>query len=70
MSKDAGSAKQRTLVPLKITGQLHAAWRDESGEIVGEEIVGQVTFYAPDFASVAEKIAEAWPQAVATFTAS
>lgn len=53
-----------TFTPLKITGELHGAWRNEEGQVTGEMVVANVAFYAPDFAKIEEKIEEMWPQAV------
>jgi hypothetical protein len=44
------------LKPFKIVGQLIGARYDEQGEIVGEEVMGQVGVYASQFGQVQELV--------------
>lgn len=46
--------------PFKIVGSLIVCAKDKDGHIIGERDAGQVVFYASQFDSVSELVAEAW----------
>ena len=52
----------RTFVPRRIVGELWGAWVDENGETVGEEQIGPVTLWRPDFPRVDEIVEQKWPE--------
>jgi hypothetical protein len=54
--------KPPELRPFKIVGQLIGALYDEQGEIVGEQVMGEVAIYRKSFAKVPELVDDAWRQ--------
>ncbi len=48
------------LKPFKIVGQLIAAAYDDDGNIVGEQVAGDVVFYATQFGEVQERVRVFW----------
>lgn len=51
------------LEPFKIVGQLVGARRNPAGEVVAEEVMGQVQIYRPNFGLVEQLIDEAMREA-------
>ena len=56
------------LKPFKIVGQLIGARYDEHGDVVGEEIMGEVAIYRSNFKRVDELVNEAVEQARASLS--
>jgi|GEM_PF-6899305 len=54
--------KPPELRPFKIVGQLVGALYDEDGEIVGEQVMGEVAIYRKSFAKVPKLVDDAWRQ--------
>ncbi len=50
------------LRPFKIVGQLVGALYDEDGEIVGEQVMGEVAIYRQSFGKVSKLVDDAWKQ--------
>lgn len=51
------------LQPFKIVGQLIGARYNSEGDIIGEEVMGQVAIYRPNFGEVEKMVEEAVAQA-------
>jgi hypothetical protein len=51
------------VVPFKVVGQIVAA-RMRGGKVVGEQVVGELVLYEPEFELLREKIDRAWPEIV------
>jgi hypothetical protein len=58
----AAKKTTRTLALVKISGELHGVWKDENGEIVGEEVLARIDIYKPDLPRAAKIVEEAWPR--------
>jgi hypothetical protein len=56
---EAEQQKPAELRPHKIVGQLIGARYNEHNEIVGEEVMGEVAIFKPNFGKVAELVDEA-----------
>ncbi len=54
---------ERDLEPFKIVGHLIGVHRNAEGEIMGEEIMGEVAIYRPNFGRVKELVEEALDKA-------
>ncbi len=54
--------KPPELRPFKIVGQLVGALYDEDGEIVGEQVMGEVAIYRKSFGKVPKLVDDAWKQ--------
>jgi hypothetical protein len=48
------------LRPFKIVGHLVGALYDEDGDIVGEQVMGEVAIYRKSFDKVSELVDDAW----------
>ena len=59
-AKDTNGHKR--VVPFKVVGKLVAATLDSDGRVIGEQIVGEVTLYEPQFDDLRAKVDEVWPQ--------
>jgi hypothetical protein len=60
---EAEAAVSPELKPFKIVGQLIGARYNAEGEIVGEEVMGEVAIYRSNFSKVEEIIDQAVEQA-------
>ena len=54
--------KPPELRPFKIVGQLIGALYDDEGEIVGEQVMGEVAIYRKSFGKVSALVDDAWKQ--------
>jgi hypothetical protein len=60
IAREAAKEKaQPELKPLKIIGQLWGARYNEEGEMIAEEVMGDVRIYAPNFARVEQLVEDA-----------
>jgi hypothetical protein len=60
---EAESAAPSELKPFKIIGQLIGARYNAEGEIIGEEVMGEVAIYRSNFSKVEELVDQAVEQA-------
>jgi hypothetical protein len=60
---DSEATPADALRPHKIVGQLIGSRHNEEGEIVGEEVMGEVAIYRPNFGKVEQLVNEAVAQA-------
>lgn len=58
-----------SLEPFKLVGELVALVKNDDGEVIGEQSVGQVSLYALDFDKLPDRVAEIWPDVEKKFGA-